>query len=33
MLIDAAVSAVKQWRYEPGTESVVAVEVKFVLNQ
>jgi protein TonB len=33
MLIDAAVSAVKQWRYEPGDESVVPVEVKFVLNQ
>ena len=33
MLIDAAVSAVKQWRYEPGTETVTAVEIKFVLNQ
>ena len=33
MLIDAAVSAVKQWRYEPGAESVVPVEVKFTLNQ
>ena len=33
MLIDAAVAAVKQWRYEPGAEEVVPVEVKFVLNQ
>ena len=33
VLIDAAVSAVKQWRYEPGDEAVVPVEVKFVLNQ
>ena len=32
MLIDAAVAAVKQWRYEPGAETVVPVEVKFTLN-
>ena len=32
MLIDAAVSAVKQWRYEPGAEEVVPVEIKFTLN-
>jgi len=33
MLIDAATAAVKQWRYEPGPETVVTVEMKFVLNQ
>src|ERR1051326_5239131 len=33
MLIDAAVGAVKQWRYEPGDEAVIPVEGKFVLTQ
>ena len=29
VLVDAAVDAVKQWKYEPGTEDVQVVEVKF----
>ena len=32
MLIDAAIAAVKQWRYEPGSEEIIPVEIKFVLN-
>lgn len=29
LLIDAAESAVKQWRYEPGTEATEIVEIRF----
>lgn len=29
LLIDAAESAVKQWKYEPGTEGTEVVEIRF----
>lgn len=29
LLIDAAEAAVKQWRYEPGTEGTEVVEIRF----
>ena len=29
LLIDAAQNAVKQWRYEPGTEGTEVVEIRF----
>jgi TonB family protein len=29
LLIDAAENAVKQWRYEPGTEGTEVVEIRF----
>lgn len=29
LLIDAAENAVKQWRYEPGTEATEIVEIRF----
>ncbi len=29
VLVDAAVEAVKQWKYEPGNEELQVVEVKF----
>jgi len=32
LLIDAAQSAVKQWRYEPGTEATEVVEIRFTQN-
>ena len=32
LLIDAAQSAVKQWRYEPGTEGTEVVEIRFTQN-
>ena len=32
LLIDAAQNAVKQWRYEPGTEGTEVVEIRFSTN-
>ena len=32
LLIDAAQSAVKQWRYEPGPEGTEIVEIRFTQN-
>lgn len=32
LLIDAAESAVKQWKYEPGPEATEVVEIKFANN-
>jgi len=32
LLIDAAQSAVKQWRYEPGPEDTEVVEIRFTQN-
>ena len=32
LLIDAAQSAVKQWRYEPGVEDTEVVEIRFTQN-
>ncbi len=32
MLIEAATDAVKMWKYEPGSETTLVIEIKFVLN-
>jgi protein TonB len=32
LLIDAAQNAVKQWRYEPGSEGTEVVEIRFNNN-
>lgn len=32
LLIDAAESAVKQWKYEPGPEATEVVEIRFANN-
>ena len=33
LLIDSAVAAVKQWKYEPGAKQTEVVEIRFDANQ